>query len=144
MGRVPAPDDVFEGPWPEETVGGLDPFSEDGPVEDLDPTLEPDGLSGVDEDATVDDGDGLVYDMADEAVVLGWTTQVRVDGADVEAVLDPTRPHSSWSVPGGRGRKDVVIEVGGRNVPVSLEFADGSAGLVLGRDVLSGRVWVRC
>lgn len=85
----------------------------------------------------------------DDAVVLPWSTRAQIPALDIElpAILDPTRPDSEWVVARDPedDTADVLVRVGTVEARVTLTITVGSEPrLVLGRDMLSGRILVAC
>lgn len=76
-------------------------------------------------------------------IVLPWRTRVRVDPGDrvVDAVLDPSRARSCWR---GEGDVPTRVRIAGLEVPLDPDPAPSEdPPLVLGRDLLAGRVLIR-
>lgn len=81
-------------------------------------------------------------------VALPWSTRATILALQLEVptVLDPTRPDSEWRVaePPERERIEVRVRVGPVEARVSLRVVQAEPhGLVLGRDVLAGRILVQ-
>lgn len=96
----------------------------------------------------LDDADPSDLDTPPDApVVLPWATRARLPdlGLELPARLDPGRDDSVWFAPDHTGgRRAVTVALGGLRVTVTLTLAHAAEpSLLLGRDVLAGRVLVR-
>jgi len=83
-----------------------------------------------------------------DQVALPWSTRASIPALqlDLPATLDPTRADSEWRVHAAPERPvaDVLLRVGPVEVRVALKvLVDEPTELVLGRDVLAGRILVR-
>ncbi len=148
-------DAVFEPTaWPDdEDDPALAALLEERDLEELQP-LDDVGHDGVEDDLDVPTSDGIPLeddleslDAPDdtEIPILPWTLEVRVDGVIVAGRADPGREQTVWLRQDGQpGERRVVIEIAGKRVPatVLVQLAD-QPGLLLGRDVLSGRFLLR-
>ncbi|MCA9494322.1 MAG: hypothetical protein KC621_30560, partial [Myxococcales bacterium] len=77
--------------------------------------------------------------------VLPWSLEVRLDGRPVPAKADPGRERTVWLRTSGTTEERLVtLEIANKSVAVvaSVQLAD-QEGLLLGRDVLSGRFLLR-
>lgn len=102
----------------------------------------------TDEWALLEDDDQPLPPPPPDHVALPWSTRAQIPALqlDLPAILDPTRPDSEWRVaePPERDRIEARVRVGPVEVRVVLKVVQAEPhGLVLGRDVLSGRILVR-
>ena len=146
--EAPDGDDLDLGEdWTEEAVvddlSGPEPQDLPGvPVEDVIVDEETDEWDLLDQDRTIP------VPPPPEQVALPWTTRASIPALqlDLPAVLDPTRPDSEWRVATHpeRGTLEVLLRIGPVEARTTLKVVQGEpTGLVLGRDVLAGRILVR-
>lgn len=147
-----------ESPDGDDDLDFGDEWTEEAVVDDLS-APEPADLPGipVEEllvDEETDEWDLLSQDRTvpvappPEQVALPWSTRASIPALqlDLPAILDPTRPDSEWRVasPPERPTIEALLRVGPVEVRTALRVVQGEpAGLVLGRDVLAGRILVR-
>jgi hypothetical protein len=77
-----------------------------------------------------------------EPAVLPWRLYGTVAGRLVPVVLDPTRARSTWEGGSGSGELEVLLKGQVYRVEPA-RVAAAEERLILGRDVLADRIWVR-
>lgn len=134
---LPDDEDDDLSPVPELAVDALG-GEPDEPIDDDEiPGVLDEDLNAFDE---VEEVDGLA--------ILPWKTTARVPELEQEmpALLDPTRPDTTWCGPDAPEDLRVTIVIGPLRVEVELQvLPEGDEPhLRVGRDVLGGRAVVRC
>lgn len=124
---------------------------------DLDELLpiEEVGDDGVEDDVDVPDPDEvpLEDDLADldapddtEVPIIPWTIEVLVDGRPVTGRVDPSLEQTTWlrAAGGEPGEREVTLAIAGKRVRARVRTVPADQeGLLVGRDVLSGRFLLR-
>jgi len=139
--------DLAEDP-PEEPLDLEDlrgPEPPDLPLEDVDEVLLDEEIEEWD---LIDEDRVPVAPPPTDLVALPWSTRATIPALALEipAVLDPTRSDSEWRVPESPEREhlEVRLRLGPLEVRVDLRIVRREPhGLVLGRDVLAGRILVQ-
>ncbi len=164
-GRVPpaeAAEEDGDESWPPDQVAdedwNLDAGIPDDPPDDpLSDDAAPEPLLDLDAPDDADDASWVPEDVPPEAelptdptdpLTLSWREVARLPEHDVEvpAILDPTVPGSTWTVPVHLpvATLDLLVEIGAFQARVHVVIREGrTAELRLGRDALAGKVLVR-
>lgn len=154
-------DDVLDGSlldpdrWPDDLD---EPTVPDGLLErepdltDL-PPLEPSDFDDDDdldlplpEDLPLDDDlTDLTAPEDTDFPILPWSLQIDLDGAPVPARVEPHAERTTWYRPGHvTGERAVVLHVHKTTVRLTVKVEPAAEeGVVLGRDLLSGRFLIR-
>lgn len=139
------PDDDDEPTIPDGLIDESD--IEDLPPLDtaLDDDEDDDVVLPVETPLDADDLESLDAPDDTEIPVLPWSLEARIEGRPIAAKADPGRERTVWlRTSGSTEDREVTIEVAGKSVTlvVTVQLAD-QAGLLLGRDILSGRFLLR-
>lgn len=140
------PDDLDEPTVPDGLLSGEPDLAELPPLHADDLEEEDDLDLPAPEDLPLDD-DLTDLDAPDdtEVPILPWSLEISLDGAPVPARVEPHQDRTTWFRPGGEvGEQAVVLRVHGATVRLRVRVAPAAEeGVVLGRDVLSGRFLLR-